>query len=154
QDGQVTHSGQILGTPAYMAPEQAAGRTHQVGPLADVYSLGALLYHLLCKRPPFEGSVGEILHRVQSAEPTPPRKLVPTVHRDLETVCLKAMAKGPRDRYPSAGDLAADLERFAAGEAIKARREGWLARLRRGARRNPVAVVAGLLLLIGLVVLF
>src|SRR5206468_31435 len=103
QQGLVTHSGQVLGTPAYMAPEQARGRAHEIGPLADVYSLGALLYDLLCRRPPFEGAVGEILHKVQSVEPLPPRKVNPSVHRDLETVCLKAMAKDPAARYPTAG---------------------------------------------------
>jgi predicted Ser/Thr protein kinase len=139
QDAQLSQSGQILGTPAYMAPEQAGGHVHQVGPLADVYSLGALLYHLLCKRPPFEGNVGEIIRKVQTEEPTPPRKLVASIHRDLETICLKALAKEPARRYASAGALAEDLERFAAGEAILARREGLFARTRRWLRRNPVA---------------
>jgi tetratricopeptide (TPR) repeat protein len=140
QGEQVTHSGQILGTPAYMAPEQASGHVHEVGPLADVYALGAVLYTLLCNRPPFSGAVGEVLKMVQTEEPTPPRKLVPSLHLDLETICQKAMAREPAARYASAAALAEDLERFAAGEAILARRQSWLARSRRWVRRNHVAV--------------
>ncbi|MCC6418717.1 MAG: protein kinase [Gemmataceae bacterium] len=148
QAAEMTQSGQILGTPAYMAPEQAAGRTHEVGPAADVYALGVVLYELLTGRLPFAGGVGEILHRVQSEEPPPPRKLAPRLHRDLETICLKAMAKVPRDRYLSPAALAEDLDRFGAGEAILARRERLTARVWRKVRRRPavaVALLAGIL---------
>jgi tRNA A-37 threonylcarbamoyl transferase component Bud32 len=145
----MTHSGQVMGTPAYMAPEQAAGK--KVGPAADVYSLGVVLYELVTGRLPFEGSVGDVLSKVQTQEPPPPRKLVPRLHRNLETVCLKALAKDPAGRYASAADLADDLERFTSGEAIRARREGLAARCWRRVRRRPltVAVVLAGLLAVG-----
>ncbi|MBI3467432.1 MAG: hypothetical protein HY000_30860 [Planctomycetes bacterium] len=129
-----------------MAPEQAAGHTDRVGTHSDVYSLGAVLYDLLCGRPPFTGKVGEVLKQVQTDEPTPPRKLVPRLHRDVETICLKALAKDPARRYASAVALAEDLERFCAGEAILARREGIAAKLVRKAQRlfaRLLASVAG-----------
>lgn len=119
----MTQSGQVMGTASYMAPEQAAGKTAEIGPLADVYSLGAILYELLCKTPPFRGTLGEVLKKVQTEDPAPPRRLVPTVHPDIETICLKALKKSPDARYATAGELADDLERFARGEAILARRE-------------------------------
>ncbi len=136
---QMTHTGQVMGTPAYMAPEQAAGQSGRVGPSADVYALGVVLYELLCGRLPFTGGVGEVLRKVQTEDPPAPRKLVPRLHRDLETVCLKAMARDPRRRYASAEELAEDLERWGAGEAIRARREGIAGKLWRKVRRNPVA---------------
>jgi len=139
---QVTRVGQLVGTPAYMAPEQAAGRAADIGPLTDVYSLGAVLYELLCGRPPFLGTVGEILSRVQSEEVQPPRRIVPHLHRDLETICLKALSKDPAARYTSAGALAEDLERFCAGETILARRTGLAARACRKIRRRPLTAVA------------
>ena len=150
-DSQVTKSGEVMGTPVYMAPEQAAGRTDEVGPLSDVYAVGAVLYELLTGRPPFDGPAGEVIYKVQCDAPPPPRKLNPATHRDLETICLKAMAKASAARYPSAGALAEDLERFAAGEPILARREGIVARGRRLLVRNRslmasvlvVAVLAG-----------
>jgi WD40 repeat protein/tRNA A-37 threonylcarbamoyl transferase component Bud32/tetratricopeptide (TPR) repeat protein len=145
---QLTHSGQIMGTPAYMAPEQAAGRLDHIGPTTDVYALGAVLYELLTGRPPFAGGTAEVLHKLQTEDPPPPRKLVPRLHRDLETVCLKALAKEPHRRYESALALAEDLERFSTGEAIRARREGLAARLWRRARRSPLTVAAGLALLL------
>ena len=141
-DVQLTQSGQVMGTPAYMAPEQAAGKTDEIGPLSDVYALGAVLYELLTGRPPFIGSSGEVIHRVQSEEPVSPRKLAPSLHRDLETVCLKAMAKAPSARYASAAALADDLERFCGGEAILARREGPLPKLVRAGRRHARALAA------------
>lgn len=137
---QLTQSGQVMGTPAYMAPEQAAGRLAQIGTLSDVYSLGAILYELLCDRTPFIGTAGEILRSVQTDEPTPPRRVQPRVHRDLETVCLKALAREQGDRYESAVALAEDLERFAAGEPILARREGLLQRAWRKARRRSATL--------------
>jgi WD40 repeat protein/tRNA A-37 threonylcarbamoyl transferase component Bud32/tetratricopeptide (TPR) repeat protein len=134
----MTQTGQVLGTPAYMAPEQAAGRVSEVGPRSDIYALGATLYGQLCGRPPFVGHPGEVLSQVQSAEPVLPRHLVPRLHRDVETICLKAMAKDPAARYSTADVLADDLERFCAGEAILARREGLARRTWRKVRRHPV----------------
>jgi WD40 repeat protein len=145
---QLTHTGQIMGTPAYMAPEQAAGRLQQIGPGTDVYALGAVLYELLSGHPPFVGGPAEVLHQLQTAEPVPPRKLVPRLPRDLETVCLKALAREPHRRYASAAALAEDLERFRAGEPIRARREGVAARLWRKARRSPLTVAAAAALLL------
>ena len=139
---QMTRAGQVMGTPAYMAPEQAAGRIDQIGPCTDVYTLGAVLYDLLCGRPPFLGAFGEVVHRLQHAEPVPPRHLAPQVHRDLETICLKALSKDPAGRYASAVALAEDLERFCAGENILARRAGPAARLWRRIRRRPAASTA------------
>jgi WD40 repeat protein/tetratricopeptide (TPR) repeat protein/predicted Ser/Thr protein kinase len=147
-DSHVTKSGQVLGTPAYMSPEQAAGQIDRIGPLSDVYALGAVLYEFLCGRLPFEGSVGEILRKVQTDEPLPPRKIAPKIHRDLETICMKALAKDPARRYASAAAMADDLDRFGAGEAILARREGPIARLARRVRRSPVAAVAAVVLVL------
>jgi tRNA A-37 threonylcarbamoyl transferase component Bud32 len=144
EDAQLTHDGAILGTPAYMAPEQAAGDQGRIGPRSDIYGLGALLYSLLCGRAPFEGSFGEILKSVQTSEPVSPRKLHRGLHRDLETICLKAMAKDPAGRYATAAELAADLKRFAAGESILARPDGALKKGWRYARRRPLAVLGGL----------
>lgn len=139
---QLTHSGQVMGTPAYMSPEQAAGRLDLVGPCADVYSLGAVLYELLCGRPPFDGTVGEVLWQVQAEEPPPPRAVNPRIRRDLETICLKALAKEIPARYQSAAALADDLERFSAGEPIHARRLGRAVRLARMVRRRPAMAAA------------
>jgi WD40 repeat protein/tetratricopeptide (TPR) repeat protein/predicted Ser/Thr protein kinase len=150
EDVEITLDGQVVGTPAYMAPEQAAGRLDQVGPRSDVYSLGALLYALVCGRPPFRGKGPEVLRQVQHDDPPPPRRLAPRLHRDLETVCLKAMAKRPQDRYASALALAEDLERFAAGDPILARRQGLAARAWRQVRRHKAAA-AGLAGVLGLV---
>lgn len=146
QDVQLTQSGQVMGTPAYMAPEQAAGQVHRIGPPADIYALGVLLYELLTGRLPFTGMFGEVVRKVQTEEPLPPRRLVPRLHRDLETVCLKAMAKDPAQRYASAESLADDLERFNAGEAILARREGLFRKGWRKLRRGKKVVAAFLAL--------
>jgi tRNA A-37 threonylcarbamoyl transferase component Bud32/tetratricopeptide (TPR) repeat protein len=145
----LTLDGQVMGTPAYMAPEQAAGQVERVGPPADIYSLGTILYELLCGRPPLVGSAWEIVRRVQTDDVPPPRKLVPRIHRDLDTICLKALAKDPACRYPSAMALAEDLERFCGGEAILARREGLARKLMRKARRHRVGVAAFSLVLLG-----
>ncbi len=141
---QLTHTGDVMGTPAYMPPEQAAGHTARIGPRSDVYSLGAILYELLTERPPFTGTRGEVIHQVQSVDPSPPRAVVDSLHRDIETICLKALAKNPEDRYADATALAEDLERFAAGEPILARRVGLAGRGLRAVRRHPWAVLAAL----------
>jgi WD40 repeat protein/tRNA A-37 threonylcarbamoyl transferase component Bud32 len=139
----MTMEGQVLGTPAYMAPEQARGEAHAVDGRADVYSLGVMLYQMLTGELPFRGTTRMLLHQVLHDEPRPPRKLNDRIPRDLETICLKAMAKEPGRRYQSASLLADDLRRFLDGQPIHARPTGPLARAWKWGRRRPV--VAGLL---------
>jgi serine/threonine-protein kinase len=135
---QMTHSGAIVGTPSYMAPEQASGRGASVGPLSDIYALGAILYELLTGRPPFrEESPLETLVQVLEGEPPRPSRLRPGLPKAIEWICLKCLEKDPAGRYPSAGALADDLGRFLRREPVEARRLGPWNRLRRWARREP-----------------
>ncbi|MCI0465006.1 MAG: protein kinase, partial [Gemmataceae bacterium] len=135
-----TQTGEVMGTPAYMAPEQAAGKTREVGPFTDVYALGALLYHMLTGLPPFQGtSFLDTLEQVQEHEPVPPNRLQPKVPRDLETICLTCLQKEPRKRYASAEALAEDLHRFLNGEPVHARRAPAWERVWKWTKRRPAA---------------
>jgi tetratricopeptide (TPR) repeat protein len=146
-----TRTGVILGTPNYMAPEQSAGRGKEAGPATDVYSLGAILYECLTGRPPFQGaSALETMQQVLHDDPVPPHKRKPGVPRDLETVCLKCLAKEPRRRYASALDLADDLRRHLDGRPVVARPIGPAARAWRWTRRNPRAATLTLAVLLAL----
>jgi tetratricopeptide (TPR) repeat protein len=158
-EGAGTRTGVTLGTPPYMAPEQAAGRVREIGPATDVYALGAILYEAVTGRPPYQAATPvETMLQVMSAEVVPPRRLQPGLPRDLETVCLKCLERDPARRYGSAGEVADDLGRWLAGAPVRARRAGPWERAGKWVRRRPalaallavtalsvIALVAGLL---------
>ncbi|RUL87289.1 serine/threonine-protein kinase [Tautonia sociabilis] len=147
--GEESRSGVPMGSPSYMSPEQAAGRRREIGPLADVYGLGAIFYEILTGRPPLRGeSPMETIALVLSEQPVPPRALRPGIPRELETICLTCLHKDPSRRYPSAEALAADLRRWLAGDPIQAQPIPIGERLGRWARRRPARV--GVILLLGI----
>lgn len=152
EDASLTQVDSILGSPCYMAPEQAEGRNREVGVATDVYALGAIFYELLTGRPPFRGtSILQTLELVRSTEPVPPAQFAPRLPRDVETICLVCLAKDPQKRYASADALAEDLGRLAEGRPILARRSGVVERSWRWARRRPELALASAAFVIALV---
>jgi len=151
-DPQLTLTGQVLGAPSFVPPEQAAGRKEDVGPHSDVYALGAILYHLLTGRPPFAAeTLQATLVQVLNNEPAPPRALNATIPHDLETICLKCLEKDPQRRYRTAKELAEELGRFQRGEPIHARPVGQMEKTWRWCGRNPAlagALATAVLLLV------
>ncbi len=146
---QLTITGQVMGTPAFMSPEQAAGERQNQGPLTDVWAVGAVLYRALVGRPPFGGDTAlVIMRKVLVEDPAAPRQLDPTIHPDLETIVLRCLEKTPQRRYPSAAAVAADLDRYLRGLAIVAKPPGRVDRLRRWTRRHPARAVIALVALI------
>src|SRR5438552_7812465 len=149
-ESNVTHTMEVLGTPSYMAPEQAVGNNAAVSSVTDVYGLGAVIYQLLTGQPPFAGGTTyETIKLLLDTEPRQPRLLNPKIDRDLSTICLKCLEKDPSRRYASALALAEDLERWLKHEPIRARRTGIFARGRKWVRRNPtIAIMAALVLIL------
>ena len=148
----VTHTMDVLGTPSYMAPEQASGRNEQLTNATDVYGLGAVLYQLLTGRPPFAGGTTyETVRLVLETEPRPPRLWNPKIDRELSTICLKCLEKDPKGRYSSALALAEDLEHWLKHEPIRAKRSGFLTHGRKWVQRKPAiaALITSLIALAG-----
>ncbi len=144
-----TVQGQVLGTPSYMAPEQAEGRVDAIGTRTDIYGLGAILYEILAGTPPYTGSnTNELLRRVREDPPAPPRELDPATPRALEAICSRAMSRKPEDRYATALELADDVRRWLADEPVSAYREPWPKRLSRWSKRHRTAVAAAAVLLV------
>jgi serine/threonine protein kinase len=152
QEG-TTHTGEVLGTPSYMAPEQAEGRVREIGVATDVYALGAVLYHCLTGRPPFRtGNVLDTLQQVRSQQPIPPSHLQANIPRNLETVCLKCLHKEANQRYRSAQELAEDLSRAQRGEPIRAKPDGVARKLARQLGQHRAVILTTMLATVLLVV--
>ena len=149
-----TRTGEIMGTPSYMSPEQASGRSKDVGPPADIYALGTILYELLTGRPPFKAATAlDTVLQVLHTDPLPPSQFLPACPRDLETICLKCLQKEPQRRFASADALAEDLRRYLAGEPILARPASMRERTVKWVRRKPVKaalIAAGVLLIVSI----
>ncbi|MCA9245806.1 MAG: protein kinase [Planctomycetales bacterium] len=153
-DSNLTATGQVMGTPSFMPPEQAIGNIERVGPLSDVYSLGAVLYYMVAGRPPFRAaSIVDTLRQVVEQEPVSPRELNPAIDRDLDTIALKALEKDPARRFSSARALADDLDRYLEGRPIQARPVSRIERTIRWARRNRIVAALTMLVAVGLLAL-
>lgn len=146
-DSAGTRTGQVMGSPAYMSPEQATGDLRSLGPAWDIYSLGATLYELLTGRPPFIGQpVPQLLKAIQAGELVPPREVAPWVPKPLDAIARKAMSRDPKDRYPTALELAAEVDRYLADEPVQAHRDTLGERVRRWRKRHPVLVRTAVML--------
>ena len=142
-DNELTRTHTVVGSPSYMAPEQAEGRSNLVGATSDIYALGAILYKLLVGFPPFRGATAlETLAHVKASEPVPPSRIQPGLPRDIETICLKCLEKVPGRRYATAGALAEDLRRYRAGESILAHPAPAWERAWKWLRRRPTLAAA------------